>query len=64
MRFLPPLLLHGAHRADAAEVGGHVDVFGERLASYPDWPELADLDECPACIVPTTDRPSNTEGEP
>ena len=57
MRFLPPLLLHGAHRATAAEVDAHVQVFGERLATDPDWPEIADLPACPTCEVPEQDRP-------
>ena len=57
MRFLPPLLLHGAHRATETEVAAHAEVFAQRLASYPDWPELEDLPACPACNVPTTDRP-------
>jgi glutathione-regulated potassium-efflux system ancillary protein KefF len=52
LRFLPPLLLHGAHRASPAEIEQHVQVFGERLASYPDWPEMAELEACPACVVP------------
>ena len=58
MRFLPPLVLHGTHRASAEEVNAHVQVFGERLAAYPDWPELADLPACPGCEVPASDRPS------
>lgn len=57
MRFLPPLLLHGAHRAGREEVEAHVDVFGQRLASYPNWPELEDMASCPACDVPAQDRP-------
>lgn len=57
MRFLPPLLLHGAHRARDEEVQAHVDVFAQRLASYPGWPELEGMDECPACEVPPSDRP-------
>ena len=57
MRFLPPLLLHGAHRVSPDEVDAHARVFGERLASYPDWPELADLPACPGCDVPPEDRP-------
>ena len=57
MRFLPPLVLHGAHRAGEDEVQAHVDVFAERLASYPDWPELQGLQQCPECDVPTADRP-------
>ena len=58
MRFLPPLVLHGARRANAAEIDRHVGVFRERLATYPDWPELQDLPQCPACEVPPADRPN------
>jgi glutathione-regulated potassium-efflux system ancillary protein KefF len=57
MRFLPPLLLHGARRAGQDEVSAHAQVFRERLASYPDWPELEELGACPIVDVPTTDRP-------
>lgn len=57
MRFLPPLVLHGAHRAPAQEIAGHAQVFGERLASYPAWPELQELAQCPECDVPADDRP-------
>ncbi|MDB5897174.1 MAG: dehydrogenase [Ramlibacter sp.] len=56
MRFLPPLVLHGAHRASQAELQQHAEVFRERLGSYPAWPELEELDACPACEVPRTDR--------
>ena len=59
MRFLPPLVLHGAHRVDSAEVDTHVAMFAERLASYPQWPELDDMESCPACVVPDTDRPAH-----
>jgi glutathione-regulated potassium-efflux system ancillary protein KefF len=61
MRFLPPLLLHGAHRASEEEVASHVAVFRDRLQSYPQWPELADLEACPACEVPPVDRPASRE---
>ncbi|RYF43308.1 MAG: NAD(P)H dehydrogenase [Comamonadaceae bacterium] len=57
MRFLPPLVLHGAHSASSDEVHAHVGVFRDRLQSYPQWPELEDLEGCPACEVPITDRP-------
>jgi len=57
MRFLPPLLLHGARRASDEAVADHVAVFAQRLRSYPQWPELEELEQCPACDVPTTDRP-------
>lgn len=57
MRFLPPMLLHGAHRAGADAIAGHADMFAQRLQAYPDWPELEDLPACPACDVPPGDRP-------
>ena len=61
MRFLPPLLFHGARSAPAAEVTAHVEVFKERLLSYPDWPELEELDACISCPVPEIDRPMSQE---
>ena len=59
MRFLPPLVLHGAHRASAAELAAHSTLFAERLASYPDWHELADLPACEPCPVPADARPAD-----
>ncbi len=58
MRFLPPLLLHGAHKASDSEIAGHAETYAARLAAYPDWPEMAELDACPTCIVPLDVRPS------
>lgn len=58
MRFLPPLVLHGARRASDDAIAQHVEVFEQRLRSYPDWPEIEDLPACPACDVPETDRPN------
>ncbi|MBC8055579.1 MAG: NAD(P)H-dependent oxidoreductase [Rhizobiales bacterium] len=43
LRFLPPLVLHGAHRVEEAEVEAHLQVYAQRLASYPRWPELDEL---------------------
>jgi glutathione-regulated potassium-efflux system ancillary protein KefF len=43
MRFLPPLLLHGAHRADDTQIAAHENLFADRLATYPRWPELDEL---------------------
>lgn len=57
MRFLPPLVLHGAHAQDQAAVDAHADVLAERLQSYPDWPEIEDMATCVQCEVPTTERP-------
>ena len=59
MRFLPPMLLHGAHRVTPADVAAHAAVYTQRLASYPAWPELDELPPCPACEVPSNARPSD-----
>ena len=56
MRFLPPLILHGAHTAPEEDVAAHVDMLRARLSSYPQWPELEHLDQCPECEVPAVDR--------
>jgi len=61
MRFLPPLVLHGAHRLDEATLAGHAQVYAQRLSSHPDWPEIAALGECPTCEVPATARPAPVE---
>jgi glutathione-regulated potassium-efflux system ancillary protein KefF len=57
MRFLAPMLLHGAHRVTAKEVAEHVRIYADRLAGYPHWPELAEMDACPECEVPGDARP-------
>jgi len=59
MRFIPPLTIHGAHRVTEAEVAEQAQVYAQRLASYPDWPELADLPACVACDVPAIARPAD-----
>ena len=57
MRFLPPMVLHGAHSAGDDVVARHVETFRQRLLNYPEWPELDDLEQCAACVVPMRDRP-------
>jgi glutathione-regulated potassium-efflux system ancillary protein KefF len=57
MRFLPPLVLHGAHRASDADVQTHAQVFASRLMSYPDWPEIEDIAPCDVREVTHLDRP-------
>ena len=57
MRFLPPLLLHGAHKASEAELAAHAERYVDQLARYPDWPEIESVAPCPACEVPLTARP-------
>ncbi len=57
MRFLPPLMLHGAHKASEAQIAAHAAVYAKRLAEYPQWPELDALAKGVACEVPLTARP-------
>ena len=59
MRFIPPMTIHGAHRVTEADIAEQARVYAERLASYPDWPELAELPECVACEVPAIARPAD-----
>lgn len=58
MRFLPPLVLHGAHRAPADDVAAHRAVWLDRLRTWPDWPEIADM-ACAVCEVPADARPQD-----
>ena len=58
MRFLPPLMLHGAHRIGEAQLAAHEQAYVQRLGSYPDWPEIADLEPDRACKVAADERPA------
>jgi glutathione-regulated potassium-efflux system ancillary protein KefF len=61
MRFLPPLVLHGAHKRRAAEVQAHVAGLRPAPASYPDWPESRTCRTRPATCPPrTVPRPSRS----
>ncbi len=57
MRWLPPLALHGAHTTSAQMLQAHVDLFVQRLQTWPHWPELEDLAPDLACAVPADARP-------
>ncbi len=57
MRWLPPLVLHGAHRVGDAALQAHAALFAERLAQWPDWPEIAAMEPAPECAVPADARP-------
>jgi glutathione-regulated potassium-efflux system ancillary protein KefF len=61
MRWLPPLVLHGAHQARGDEIAAHAELFAARLAAWPDaagWPERADDEPAPPCEVPADARPA------
>ena len=57
MRFLPPLILHGAHKASDADLAAHADIYSQRLSDYPNWPEIAFVEDCVECQVPSSARP-------
>lgn len=58
MRWLPPLVLHAAHRVDDAALDEHARMFTTRLDGWPDWPEIEDLEPEARCDVPADARPS------
>jgi glutathione-regulated potassium-efflux system ancillary protein KefF len=60
MRWLPPLVLHGAHRVDDAGLDAHAAQFVQRLLSHPDWPGIAGLEPARDCDVPADERPAET----
>jgi glutathione-regulated potassium-efflux system ancillary protein KefF len=64
MRFLPPLILHGAHRAEEAEVQSHAATYAQRLSTYPRWPELDELLYGLINPVPEDARPDDAEDLP
>ena len=57
MRWLPPLVLHGAHNASAQQLQQHAELFLQRLRTWPHWPEIEDLEPSPDCAVPADARP-------
>ena len=61
MRFLAPLVLHGAHRVGLDGIDEHSEIFSQRLGSYPAWPELEWLEECVDCVLPDDARPAERQ---
>jgi len=64
IRFLPPLVLHGAHRASDAELAAHAATYARKLADYPRWPEMEFIEDCVECRVPENARPTDRSLEP
>jgi glutathione-regulated potassium-efflux system ancillary protein KefF len=58
MRWLPPLVLHGAHRAGDEQIQAQAALFTERLLSWPRWSEIDPMEPAPACDVPADARPA------
>jgi glutathione-regulated potassium-efflux system ancillary protein KefF len=57
MRFVPPLVLHGATQVGHDTLESHAQTYFERLSTYPSWPELDEMADCIACEVPVSARP-------
>lgn len=58
LRWLPPLVLHGAHRVDTPTLAQHAALFTQRLLSWPAWPEIEAMEPMPDCAVPGDARPA------
>jgi glutathione-regulated potassium-efflux system ancillary protein KefF len=57
MRFLDPLVLHGARRADEGDIQAHMQRLLDRIATYPGWvPSTGPL--APVAEVPAAARPA------
>jgi glutathione-regulated potassium-efflux system ancillary protein KefF len=57
MRFLDPLVLHGARRADEGDIKAHMQRLLDRIATYPGWvPSTGPL--APVAEVPAAARPA------
>ncbi len=54
---------HLAGHALGQAVEQHARLYAERLAGYPDWPELASLPECVIDEVPASARPASADTE-
>ena len=57
LRFLPPMLLYDAHQVSEGEIAAHAATFREKLLSYPEWPEMDEVLNCPTCVVPAGELP-------
>lgn len=63
MRFLPPLVFYGVHGASAQALQAHAATYAQRLASYPDWPEIAAIPVRRESVVPDIARPQGSTDE-
>ena len=57
LRFLPPMVIHGAHRIGPSQVDEQSRLYAQRLATYPRWDELAETAACVIDEVPADARP-------
>ncbi len=58
MRFVPPLILHGAHRVSPDELNAHASLYAQRLQSHPHWAALPTATDCLGGDVPASARPA------
>jgi len=59
MRWLPPLLLHGAHRATSDVLDQHAALFAKALQAWPQWDEIDQMEPAVQCDVPGDARPQD-----
>lgn len=61
LRFLPPMVQHGAHHLQPEDMLAHARTYASRLTSYPQWPEIEGMADCPDCVMPLDERPPTSE---
>ena len=59
MRFLPPLIIHGAHKLSSDDIAARGEAYAQRLRAYPDWPELHGA---PDRLVPVVPHDARRDG--
>jgi glutathione-regulated potassium-efflux system ancillary protein KefF len=57
MHWLPPLVLHGAHRVDEAALAAHAEHLVRRLHTWPAWQREGGQPPTVGAEVPAGDRP-------
>jgi glutathione-regulated potassium-efflux system ancillary protein KefF len=57
MRFLPPLTLHGAHKASEAELAAHAELYAAKLAAIPTGRRSSRSSRASSASCPLTARP-------
>lgn len=61
MRWMSPLVLHGAHRASDAALQAHAQQYVDKLQTFVQWSQGAGNSEQSVCEVPANARPGQTD---
>jgi glutathione-regulated potassium-efflux system ancillary protein KefF len=56
MRFLPPMIIHGAHQISSEEFDRYAERFDQKMRNYPNWCESEPAHSAAVADVPAIDR--------